>query len=391
MKEILINWLKKQRRRPKVARLPLRHNQATAEAPPASNIKAELFSVDQMERYGQRLARSHKLATHKTPYYLLKRLDYNERVLTDSCRRLSNDKKNTMTPAGDWLLDNFYLIEEQIRVVRHHLPKTFGRGLPQLAAPHNCPRIFDIATEAIAHGDGRWDAESLTRYIAAYQKEANLTLGELWALPGMLRLALIENLRRVAVEVAQAQEERSLADSWVTKMLESAENDPANLIIVIADMARSNPPRTSAFVAELVRRLQGHGTMLALPLTWVEQRLAEVSLTSDELIHRFNQQLAVSQLSVSNSIAGLRQLSEMDWAEFVETMSKVDQTLREDPTGVYPLMHFDTRDNYRHVIERLARHCSHNEVEVAQHALNMARIAAEDPATIHALIISAIT
>ncbi|WP_447877130.1 GH36-type glycosyl hydrolase domain-containing protein [Serratia fonticola] len=379
MKEILINWLKKQRRRPKVARLPLRHNRATAETPPASNIKAELFSVDQMERYGQRLARSHKLATHKTPYYLLKRLDNNEQVLTDSCRRLSNDKKNTMTPAGDWLLDNFYLIEEQIRVVRHHLPKTFGRGLPQLTAPHNCPRIFDIATEAIAHGDGRWDAESLTRYIAAYQKEANLTLGELWALPGMLRLALIENLRRVAVEVAQAQEERSLADSWVTKMLESAENDPANLIIVIADMARSNPPRTSAFVAELVRRLQGHGTMLALPLTWVEQRLAEVSLTSDELIHRFNQQLAVSQLSVSNSIAGLRQLSEMDWAEFVETMSKVDQTLREDPTGVYPLMHFDTRDNYRHVIERLARHCSHNEVEVAQHALNMARIAAEDP------------
>ncbi|SQI43739.1 Uncharacterised protein [Serratia plymuthica] len=279
-----------------------------------------------MERYGQRLARSHKLATRKTPYFLLKRLDENERILADSCHQLSNGKKSSMTPAGEWLLDNYYLIEEQIRVVRHHLPKTFGRGLPQLAAPYNCPRIYDVAAEAIAHGDGRWDAESLTRYIAAYQKEVNLTMGELWALPGMLRLALIENLRRVSVEVAQAQSERNLADSWVTKMLESAENDPANLIVVIADMARSNPPRSSAFVAELVRRLQGHGTMLALPLTWVEQRLAEVSLSSAELIHRFNQQLAVSQLSVSNSISGLRQLSEMDWAEFVETMSQVDQT-----------------------------------------------------------------
>lgn len=76
-----------------------------------------------------------------------------------------------MTPAGEWLLDNYYLIEEQIRVVRHHLPKTFGRGLPQLTAPHNCPRIYDIAAEAITHGDGRWDAESLTRYIAAYQRK----------------------------------------------------------------------------------------------------------------------------------------------------------------------------------------------------------------------------
>ncbi|HEJ9094514.1 TPA: glucoamylase family protein [Serratia odorifera] len=378
MKEKLINWLNNQQKGKK--------RQSSVSRPPtaapnnhAGNIKAELFSVDQMERYGQRLARSHKLATRKSPYYLLKRLDDNERVLAESCHQLSNGKKTSMTPAGEWLLDNYYLIEEQIRVVRHHLPKNFGRGLPQLAAPHYCPRIYDVATEAIAHGDGRWDAETLTRYIAAYQKEANLTLGELWALPGMLRLALIENLRRVAVEVAQAQQERNLADSWVNKMQEAAENDPANLIVVIADMARSNPPRTSAFVAELVRRLQGHGTMLALPLTWVEQRLAEVSLTSDELIHRFNQQLAVSQLSVSNSISGLRQLSEMDWAEFVETMSQVDQTLRQDPAGVYPIMHFDTRDQYRHVIEMLARHCAHTEVEVARHVLNMAQVAAEDP------------
>ncbi|WON78939.1 cyclic beta 1-2 glucan synthetase [Serratia sp. UGAL515B_01] len=332
-----------------------------------------------MERYGERLARSHKLATRKTPYFLLKRLDNNEKVLAECCLLLSKGKKSIMTPAGDWLLDNFYLIEEQIRVVRHHLPKTFGRGLPQLTAPYSCPRIYDIATEAIAHGHGRWDTESLTRYIAAYQKQATLTLGELWALPGMLRLALIENLRRVAVEVAEAEQERNLADSWVTKMLESAENDPANLIIVIADMARSNPPRTSAFVAELVRRLQGHGSMLALPLTWVEQRLAEVNMTSEELIHLFNQQLAASQLSVSNSISGLRQLTEMDWAEFVETMSQVEHTLCKDPAGVYPLMHFDTRDNYRHMIELLARSCPHNEVEVAKYVLNMARVAAETP------------
>ncbi|MGQ5968272.1 GH36-type glycosyl hydrolase domain-containing protein [Serratia sp. IR-2025] len=378
MKEKLINWLRSQRKNSKIKPLAARSAKGEPE-PLGGTIKAELFSVDQMERYGQRLARSHKLATRKTPYYLLKRLDHNERVLAESCRQLSNGKKSSMTPAGEWLLDNYYLIEEQIRVVRHHLPKTFGRGLPQLTAPHNCPRIYDIAAEAITHGDGRWDAESLTRYIAAYQKETNLTLGELWALPGMLRLALIDNLRRVSVEVAQAQRERNLADDWVNKMLESAENDPANLIIVIADMARSNPPRTSAFVAELVRRLQGHGTMLALPLTWVEQRLAEVSMTSDELIHRFNQQLAVSQLSVSNSIAGLRQLSEMDWAEFVETMSLVDQTLRQDPAGVYPMMHFDTRDHYRHVIEMLARHSPHDEVQVARHVLNMARVAAEDP------------
>ena len=334
-----------------------------------NNLRSELFSTPQMERYGQKLARTHKLSPDKLPYYLLKRLGDNEAVITQNCYELNAGKKNSIMPAGEWLLDNYYLIEEQIRIVRQHLPKSFGKGLPSLTSPHNCPRIYDVASEAIAHGDGRWDTASMTSYISAYQQVTPLTLGEVWALPGMLRLALIENLRRVSMEVVKAQQERSLADSWITRIFECAENAPADLILVIADMARSRPPLSSAFVAELVRRLQGHGNALALPLTWVEQRLAEQGVTTDELIHSFNQQLAASQLSVSNSIAGLRLLSETNWADFVETISVVEQTLRLDPAAIYSRMHFDTRDHYRHVIEILARDSHFSELEVANRVL----------------------
>lgn len=374
MKKKFMRWFS---HKPKLPLAPKERQLTTEKRRDEATINAELFSIDQMERYGQRLARSHKLASKKTPYFLLKRLDDNETVLTQSCHILSTGSKISIAPAGEWLLDNFYLVEEQIRLVRHHLPKNFGKGLPQLSAPHNCPRIYDIATEAIAHGDGRWDTASLTRYIAAYQRVSILTLGELWALPGMLRLALIENLRRVSIEVAETQQERNLATRWVNKMLDSAENDPANLIIVIAEMASSNPPRASAFVAELVRCLKGHGKMLALPLTWVEQRLSEVGLTSDQLILNFNQQLANSQLSVSNSISSLRQLSDMNWAEFAETMSQVEQTLNQDPAQIYGKMHFDTRDHYRHIIETLARQCAHSETEVAKQVLSLAQNAAD--------------
>lgn len=348
-----------------------------------SPIKAELFSAAQMERYGQRLARSHKLSTTRLPYYLLKRLEANEAIITRNCYLLNAGEKAGITPAGEWLLDNYYLIEEQIRVVRHHLPKNFGKGLPPLAAPHNCPRIYDVASEAIAHADGRWDAASLTNFIAAYQQVTPLTLGELWALPGMLRLALIENLRRVSIEVANAQKERNLADDWVTRIFDCVENTPADLIMVIADMARSRPPLSSAFVAELVRRLQGRGNMLSLPLTWVEQRLAETGVTTDHLIHRFNQQLAANQLSVSNSIAGLRLLSETNWADFAEAMSLVERTLLQDPSGIYPAMHFDTRDHYRHIIEILSRHSRHDEPEVARHILQMAQATEEETPAHH--------
>lgn len=371
MKIPFSHWLKRHKDQPAPPGSS-KENQETAA------IQAEIFSADQMERYGAKLAQSHKLSSKKTPYYLLKRLAANETMLTRNCQILSTGDKKSIAPAGEWLLDNFYLIEEQIRLVRQLLPKNFGKGLPALAAPHNCPRIYDIATEVIAHSDGHWDATTLTRFIMAYQQVTPLKLGELWALPGMLRLALIENLRRVSIDVAKAQQERNLADRWVNKMQDSAENDPARLIIIIADMARTNPPRTSAFVAELVRRLQGHGSMLALPLTWIEQRLAEVGLTTSELIARFNQQLAVSQLSVSNSIIGLRQLNEMDWADFAESMSLVENILHQDPAGIYPGMHFDTRDNYRHVIERLARHGIYDEAGVARQAIALSHDASPD-------------
>ncbi|WP_313109662.1 GH36-type glycosyl hydrolase domain-containing protein [Atlantibacter sp.] len=363
-------WLRRPRILTKASDLiPFPANDPTGE----DSQRSELFSTLQLERYGQKLARTHKLSPDKMPYYLLRRLKDNETVITQNCYALNAGKKNSIMPAGEWLLDNYYLIEEQIRIVRQHLPKSFGKGLPSLASPHICPRIYDIASEAVAHGDGRWDTGSLTTYLTAYQQVMPLTLGEIWALPGMLRLALIENLRRVSIEVVQAQQERGLADMWITRMTESAENAPADLIMVIADMARSSPPLSSAFVAELVRRLQGHGNGLALALTWLEQRLAVQGLTSDELIHRFNQQLATSQLSVSNSIAGLRLLNETNWADFAEAISVVEHTLRLDPAAIYPSMHFDTRDHYRHVIEVLARESHLSEPEVADRVLALSR------------------
>src|SRR5512135_3571687 len=182
-----------------------------------------------------------------------------------------------ITPAGEWLLDNFHLIEEQIRTAERRLPKGYSRELPRLAHGPSAglPRVYDIAFEAISHGDGRVDAESLSRFVAAYQAVTPLTLGELWAIPIMLRLALIENLRRVGARIAADTVDRNRADFWADQMTETAEKDPKSLILVIADMARSNPPLVSSFVAELARRLQGQGPGLALPLTWIEQQLSE--------------------------------------------------------------------------------------------------------------------
>ena len=169
-------------------------------------LRAELFSTDQMEQHGARLASGHRVAPGPAPDQLLSRLAANEGVLIETCARLTAAiaARHRITPAGEWLLDNLYLVEEQIRTARRHLPKGYSRELPVLAAGASAglPRVYDIALETIAHGDGRIDPESLNRFIAAYQGVTPLRLGELWAIPIMLRLALIENLRRVAVGIA---------------------------------------------------------------------------------------------------------------------------------------------------------------------------------------------
>lgn len=343
-------------------------------------LRAELFSADQMALHGRVLASAHALAPGRAPDRLLERLAGNESALVGVCKLLTAEaaQGHRIAPAGEWLLDNFYLIEEQIRTARRHLPAGYSRALPRLARGPSAghPRVYDLALETVAHGDGRVDANSLGRFVAAYQTVAPLALGELWAIPIMLRLAVIENLRRVAARIATGATERNLADTWADQMAQAAAQDPKSLILVVADMARSDPPMVSTFVAELARRLQGQGPALALPLTWIEQRLAELGLTIAQLVQSEARQQAAEQVSIANSIGSLRVLGALEWREFVETQSVVEQALREDPGGVYGGMEFVTRDRYRHVVETIAKQSTLDEGGIARLAVGLARRAA---------------
>ena len=344
-------------------------------------LRAELLSRDQMRQHGRTLAESHTVTKKRAPEQLLTRLTENEGVLVETCSMLTSAVKanRRVAPAGEWLLDNFYLIKEQIRTAKKHLPKGYSRELPRLLSGPSAglPRVYDIALETISHGDGRVDQGSLSSFIAAYQQVTALKLGELWAIPIMLRLALIENLRRVGARVAADRLDRNLADSWADQMTAIAEKDPKSLIMVIADMARSNPPLSSSFVAELTRRLQGQGPALALPLTWIEQWLFESGLTIKQLVQSETRQQAADQVSISNSIGSLRLLGAIDWQEFVEMRSFVEQILCEDPFGVYPKMDFATRDRYRHVVEKIAKNSLLSEEEVARRAIRLAHDGAD--------------
>src|ERR1044071_8657530 len=187
-------------------------------------IRAELFSIERLEQFAAVLAAEHKVSTKRERgRQLLPRLEENRRKLIAAYRSLglaiSNER--TISPAAEWLVDNFHIVEEQLREIREDLPKSYYYELPKLTEGElaGYPRIYAIALALVAHTDSRLDAETLRRFIRAYQQESALTIGEVWAVAISLRLALVENLRRLTTRVVQSREEREEADKLADKLL----------------------------------------------------------------------------------------------------------------------------------------------------------------------------
>src|ERR1017187_4722597 len=362
-------------RRPRQNEAP----QVSTDEPP---LRGELLSIDLLKQSARNLAQNRRVQNGRGPNLLLPRLASNEKILRDyNERTLRVEKTRHITPAAEWLLDNFHLLEEQIRTAQRHLPRGFNRELPQLLnGPWtNYPRVYEIALEIVSHTDGRIDASHLTSFVVGYQEVVPVRLGELWAIPIMLRLALIENLRRVAAQMNAERKERDEAGNWADKILQVAENNPSHLIVVVGEMAQSQPSLSQAFVTEFLRRIQEKSPSVKLAAGWIEERLAEDGLTAGDLVQSESQYQAATQASVGNSICSLRFLDTMDWQEFVEDQSVVEKTLRTDPAKVYAQMDFATRDAYRHTVERIARHSKKTEFEVAILAVGLAQKNASHP------------
>ena len=387
------------------------HGRGTvADEPPIARrdeqpLRGDLFSVDQLSAHARALAGFHEVDVEPGGTdRLLGRLAQNKEVLEDTYELVvrANEKGRRIAPAAEWLVDNFYLIEEQVRLAKRHLPKDYAKELPRLKTGPNAgrPRVYDLALELISHVDGRVDIESLSAFVQSYQMDEPLKLGELWAVPIMLRLALIENLRRVASRIAAGQADQDLAHAWSQKMLAAGKRDPKSVVRVLAEMydalkelsqdeqaaeaqaagvrpddvpSETAVQLTPSFVTEFSRRMQGQNLATAFPMEWVTQVLGEQGQSLDGLIQRESQRQAADQVSIGNSISSLRFLESCDWKEFIESTSVVEGVLRGDPADVYNDQNFATRDRYRHAVEVVAKRSPLTERQVAELAVEQAR------------------
>ena len=344
-------------------------------------IRSELFSIERLEQHAESLAAAQPVTPRpKIGRRLAARLSENGQVLLDAYRVIAFavSEGRAITPAAEWLVDNFHVVEEQIREIRDDLPRGFYRQLPKLAdGPlEGYPRVFGVAWAFVAHTDSRFDPQMLGRFVQAYQRVQPLTIGELWAVAITLRIVLVENLRRCAERIAGSREARREADVLADRLLGvgGREAEPAGT--VLEGFGQKSLPR--AFAVELVQRLRDQDPRVTPALQWLDRRLSAQGTTADEIVRTEHQEQGAMNVTVRNVITSMRFISAVDWAEFFEGVSHVDAVLRADSN--FAAMDFPTRDRYRHAIEELARGSGHSEIEVAQLAVASAmRAAPEGP------------
>jgi cyclic beta-1,2-glucan synthetase len=310
---------------------------------------------------------------------LLLRLEDTRTVLDRVYHELNTGAERGLdiSPAGDWLLDNFYIVQEHIREIRTNLPRGYYEELPKLATGSlaGYPRAYEVAIELIAHTEGHLDLDNITLFVREYQTVTALRMGELWAIPTMLRLGLVENIRRMALRVAARLQEVESADRAATVLREASEESQQALAAALADFVDNHPAFTPTWVARFLQQVRSYQTNFT-PLIWLEQWIAEDGPSAEEAATRSNRRVALTQVTVANSITSLRTISRLDWKDFVESQSVTEELLRQDPSGHYLAMTFGTRDHYRHIVEHIAKRVKRPEEEIASETLALARLAA---------------
>lgn len=288
-------------------------------------------------------------------------------------------KGEPLTAGAEWLLDNYHVVERHAAQIKKYLPRSFYRTLPKLTRGElrGLPRIYHLALEFVVHTDGALDPQLATAFIGAYQTKLELSSGELWAFPIMLRLALLESLRRLTVEAEQELLARRDVFSLVDQVLGDESRTGTEIMVELARRISERESFLRHGALELLKRLRGRGRKAFMALQFLEEKLRERGLDPEDLLRAEDHHQAARQISVGNTLTALTAIDQMNWREWFETVSLADRVLRQDPAGLYLQSDFLTRDAMRHEVEELAKLLRRTDSQIAAVTLDCAQEAAQ--------------
>ncbi|HEY4191506.1 MAG TPA: protein ndvB, partial [Mesorhizobium sp.] len=333
-------------------------------------IRSQFLDEERLRALGESLASGDVGdLTELTPFAFQARIRDNAKKILEVYRatNAAQGRGEAVTPAAQWLLDNNYLVEETIFQVKRDLPGRFYRQLPtlKLSDGTSIPRALAIAWAYVAHSDSSVSANMFKAIVEGFQSIEPMKIGEIWALPSLLRFVLVENLRRLAVRVNRSRDMRQIANDVADRVLASKDDDDK----AILDAYRTHAQDTT-FATQLLYRLRDGSQNSGKALDWLESELETSGSDAEEIIIGEHQTLSSGNVTTGNIIRGLRLINDVDWTYWFEDVSRVDALLREHTD--FHALDFASRDQYRQSIEDLARRSDLSEFRVAEKATELA-------------------
>ena len=341
------------------------------------NVRDASLTSEELEDHARENAQEHSVSKKRNVLnWPVPRLNSNYDFILALYKSLNEDiqKKSAVPPAAEWLLDNFYVIEEQVKGLRRDLTKKSYLNLPvlQSGALKGYARIFAVAVELVAHTDGQMDEKTLSDYLNAYQSHSVLFDREIWAIPMVIRLALVERIRNLCQNIKKTQLLWREADEVFEEWLEIEEDDTNQAVYIFKNSLESKEEVNPSFIEHLFYRLRRSGRSYTNVLRTMDENLAKWGASTESITQKEHNAQSADTISMGNCITTLHYFSSMDWAELFETASFVEQIFKQDPDGTYPKMDIRTRNYYRQKTEELASSYGVSELQIARDAVTLA-------------------
>lgn len=345
------------------------------------NIKGALLDTQQLEDYLRKIASGHVLQDKSNKYtYPIPRLKENFEFITEVYNLLNEHIKLKLPihPAGEWILDNFYIIDETVKTVTKELTlKKYTNFLEIANGPYaGFARIYVLASEIVAYTDGKINGKNLEVLLKAYEDKKTLSMDEIWNINTFLRVALIENIREACEKIYSAQLQKYKVENIIERLVENKSKDELQFKNIgeyktkVIEQGEMKYP----FIEYMSYRLKQYGKKAYPFLNILEEQVNKMGTEISEVIKKEHFDIAVRKVSVGNCIISIKNINRINMIEIFEKINGVEEILKKDPVNVYSKMDYKTRIYYRNKLKEISKKSKISEIYIARKCLELSSI-----------------
>ena len=343
------------------------------------NIKGTILDNYQLQNYMEKIAINYDVkGQSKKNTYPIPRLKDNFKFIEKTYELLNESIKNGVEihPAGEWLLDNFYIIEETYKTVCLEMNIKKYKEFPGISTGEykGYARIYVLASEIVAYTDNKINDDILELTISSYQKRKLLNMKEIWNLWIFLEIAIIENIRSVCEKIYSSQIQKYKVENIIERLVEKKEikNQTYKAIKKDEKIKLSNREMKYPFIEYMSYKLKKYGRQGLPYLEILEEQVNKMGMTIADVIKKEHYDIAISKVYIGNSILSLKEILRVNFLSLFEEINGIEEILKKDPADVYSKMDYKTKDSYRNSIKEISEKTKISEIYIANKVVEVA-------------------